>query len=959
MKSYGNSRKFSPLHMDDGEEYIMEFRGETILEHPLDGSTIKSKIILNFCSKSVIVEFEDADTPESLYKYQYRFFISPPMVNKNTVTIKTEKIIEVPLSPPPKSYISHKSKKGEEFTMKFNWYYDKIDTLYKAMFRVYQVSQNIGSEEYTKFELNVFSFFDDIRGEFIFDKTRIKNVSEKPLLSQEIRCKQILPLVSIEGLLYITDKRVYFQPYKTTQANPVDNYSIKSIKKIFKISNIKGLELWTDSGSLYVSFKTIQESNLVYNKLIQKMTDIQSEQSLLNWTEKWIKGELSNYDYIILLNYHSYRSRNDLTQYPVFPWVIKDYESAALDLNNENTFRDLSKPMGALNEERLSEYKLRYNEIPEGEKYLYGTHYSAPGYVIGYLFRNKPRWMLKFQGGHFDNPNRLFKGIDLEYESWLTNPGNVKELIPEFFEPEQVDFLINSLGLDLGVRANGERVDDVLLPKWADGPKDFLEKQREALEWDYVSERLHLWIDLIFGKKQRSIEDNNLFHPLTYEGAVNLDEIEDPFERFATEQQINEFGRTPRQLFRYDHPPKFSTKPIIKSLFISPEEIVDSWKLPSKIPLNLEESKTSSSYEEEKKSITNSNESSSKNEFNASTNLPKKLSEKKPKSKYEEKLKEVDDEPQNSFLRHLKYQNMESMGMVHNSEIMELSAMINSSEKTNLMIVSKDGLIKLYQEEEAGVAISERYVQKRSFFVSERGITSSCVLNSQESVVVGTSDNNIILFNFSTGTEIGNFYAHDNDITNISLIGNHLISFSIDTTMKIWSISNTDFLHPKVFYDHEEGILNADVCKDSVISIDANGVILIRDVNNPTEIESRIELNLKGEDYLEHAIIKFNKADPFTFFLVWNDSFYVYEKSGTIINEISVDPDLEIDFVYQHKDWILIAQENGAIVWYDWHNEKHLFKITQTLGKVITAMSVSRDTLFWGTEEGEIITFGL
>jgi hypothetical protein len=150
------------------------------------------------------------------------------------------------------------------------------------MFRVYQVSQNIGSEEYTKFELNVFSFFDDIRGEFIFDKTRIKNVSEKPLLSQEIRCKQILPLVSIEGLLYITDKRVYFQPYKTTQANPVDNYSIKSIKKIFKISNIKGLELWTDSGSLYVSFKTIQESNLVYNKLIQKMTDIQSEQSLLN-----------------------------------------------------------------------------------------------------------------------------------------------------------------------------------------------------------------------------------------------------------------------------------------------------------------------------------------------------------------------------------------------------------------------------------------------------------------------------------------------------------------------------------------------------------------------------------------------------------------------------------------------------------------------------------------------------
>lgn len=50
--------------MDDGEEYIMEFRGETILEHPEDGSLVKSKAIMNFCSKSIIIEFEDLDTPD-------------------------------------------------------------------------------------------------------------------------------------------------------------------------------------------------------------------------------------------------------------------------------------------------------------------------------------------------------------------------------------------------------------------------------------------------------------------------------------------------------------------------------------------------------------------------------------------------------------------------------------------------------------------------------------------------------------------------------------------------------------------------------------------------------------------------------------------------------------------------------------------------------------------------------
>lgn len=140
----------------------------------------------------------------------------------------------------------------------------------------------------------------------------------------------------------------------------------------------------------------------------------------------------------------------------------------------------------------------RYHELPENERYLYGTHYSCPGYVIGFLVRNNPQWMIKFQGGRFDNPNRLFKGINKEWVSATTNPGNVKELIPEFFM-ENTDFLLNSMQLDLGVRSNQKRVDDVHLPKWASSPEDFLKKNREALESDIVSKSLHLWIDLIFG----------------------------------------------------------------------------------------------------------------------------------------------------------------------------------------------------------------------------------------------------------------------------------------------------------------------------------------------------------------------------------------------------------------------------------------------------------------------------
>jgi factor associated with neutral sphingomyelinase activation len=68
----------------------------------------------------------------------------------------------------------------------------------------------------------------------------------------------------------------------------------------------------------------------------------------------------------------------------------------------------------------------------------------------------------------------------------------------------------------MGVRSNSKRVDDVSLPKWARTPEDFLRMNREALESEYVSQNLHKWIDLIFGIKQRSIDDNNVFHPVTY-----------------------------------------------------------------------------------------------------------------------------------------------------------------------------------------------------------------------------------------------------------------------------------------------------------------------------------------------------------------------------------------------------------------------------------------------------------
>ena len=97
----------------------------------------------------------------------------------------------------------------------------------------------------------------------------------------------------------------------------------------------------------------------------------------------------------------------------------------------------------------------------------------------------------------------------------------------------------------------------IVLPPWAKSPKDFIKKSIKALECDYVSANIHHWIDLIFGYKQRGEEAkiaNNVFYHLTYEGAIDLDRINNENERNALEIQIQEFGQTPKQLFFSAHP---------------------------------------------------------------------------------------------------------------------------------------------------------------------------------------------------------------------------------------------------------------------------------------------------------------------------------------------------------------------------------------------------------------------
>ena len=86
--------------------------------------------------------------------------------------------------------------------------------------------------------------------------------------------------------------------------------------------------------------------------------------------EAWQRRDICNFDYLMELNTLAGRTYNDLNQYPIFPWVLREYEQASLNLNDPTVYRDLAQPMGALNPARLEQVTKRIRYLVMTPSYL-------------------------------------------------------------------------------------------------------------------------------------------------------------------------------------------------------------------------------------------------------------------------------------------------------------------------------------------------------------------------------------------------------------------------------------------------------------------------------------------------------------------------------------------------------------------------------------------------------------
>ena len=202
-------------------------------------------------------------------------------------------------------------------------------------------------------------------------------------------------------------------------------------------------------------------------------------------TMKWRHGELSNFDYLLLLNQHAGRVPGDPNNHPIFPWVMEF-------THKDGGYRDLSKSKYRLSKGD-QQLDFTYISAQEEMRHRWTSQDGLVPHHIGdissdvtyyvYLARRTPREVLCSHVRPQWVPEEYPSSLEKMY-TWTPD-----ECIPEFFTDPS---LFRSIHPDLP---------DLALPSWASSQEEVIATHRAVLEGDIVSSNLHYWIDIMFGYK--------------------------------------------------------------------------------------------------------------------------------------------------------------------------------------------------------------------------------------------------------------------------------------------------------------------------------------------------------------------------------------------------------------------------------------------------------------------------
>jgi len=378
----------------------------------------------------------------------------------------------------------------------------------------------------------------------------------------------------VRGFFAVTGESLYFIPHSTCKSEPVcqviPKSSIKYVLKQRYLHTDIALEVFLyGASSMFLVFDSQSARDNIYTSIGQTT----SAEDLLNEKQgRWKRGEISNFEYLMFLNQISGRTVNEISLYPILPWLIVDNTARSLDLTSPEIFRDLAKPIGTLNDQKLISLK----RLPESENFAYHKYCSNPDDIACLIARAKPDVLLQLRYANRSNispdiqpQSTLIMGVTDAFNKVMTDPKFNIEAIPEFYEGDGELFVNNKRWI-----VNGSFVPNMTLPAWAKTASDFIRVNHQALECDYVTDHIHEWIDLTFGFKsapQIAPQYDNMYNRASYK--LNDDLV---FGNVFTKEQRELYllGQAPRQLFSEPHPIKIPTHRTVQAQLVDEREFL-------------------------------------------------------------------------------------------------------------------------------------------------------------------------------------------------------------------------------------------------------------------------------------------------------------------------------------------------------------------------------------------------
>ncbi|KAI9912925.1 hypothetical protein PsorP6_005176 [Peronosclerospora sorghi] len=817
----GAQTRFNLLLLEDGEFFLEDFSVQRFLEPDLDTHR-KVQGRLKVCTRGFF--FEPQDTTLPMLRFFFRDMKEMPVAELHEhpeavdcaifLAFKVSLVLEMKERGVDHPYVQKETGESTGVPEKYTFLllHSKIEEFLKNARPIWELAHKDNVMNKVDEEALLESVLLP-RQTDQFDSSLLVDFRERPLQTRGKLVDRIVPLLKYPGCLMLTNQRLYFQPAQVNNVgDPVLNWAYHTIEYLYKRRHMlkqTGLEFFLKTGeSFFFSFRNHHDRDEVYDMMVRQPDLKHLQQAdLESMLRKWQQREVSNFDYLLYLNNAAGRTKNDLTQYPVFPWILSDYQSPTLDLSDPAVYRDLSKPIGALNKERLEFFKARFEAMPRGMEdeglpppFLYGTHYSTPGYVLYYFVRMAPEYMLCLQNGKFDAPDRLFQSVASTWNSCNTNHADLKELVPAFFDdslpPEE--WLCNAKNLDLGTTQKLTRVGDVELPAWASGPSAFIQKNREALESDYVSEHLHEWIDLIFGFKQQgdaAIEANNLFYYLSYEGSVDLEKITDPVEKCSFEAQIQEFGQTPKLLFSGAHP---SRNDVGKTVAIAAHDLVTP---PHTLEKVTSASLSSNDVEKQHHDASDVGQDISYDGEEENTSTSTRLSMFAFRSRslgaMPKQAQRFVGEITAQIRRRMSTESSKRWNWTFgtsgdaSSWAPSTHYALHSGEVTSL-VLGRDGRALFSTAKDSTFKVSATLDGTLRRSLSCNLALSCCDVSPDEKhVFIGSWDNCIYMYSMDVGRVIDQITAHDDGLSAICVVEDRLLSSSWDGSIKMWHYTPT------------------------------------------------------------------------------------------------------------------------------------------------------------------------